>query len=95
MWDGYRTPRWRRLREKILRRDGYMSVIARRYGQSVKANLVHHVWPAEDFPEYAWAPWNLVSITLEEHALLHNLDGSLTPQGRALQARYRPPHPRP
>ena len=91
MWDGYKTPRWRRMREKILRRDGYMSVEARRYGKAVPANTVHHVRPAEDFPELAWAPWNLISITTEEHALMHNADGSLTELGRAWVKRTHPP----
>ena len=91
MWDGYKTPRWRRLREKILQRDGYMSVEARRYGRLVPANTVHHVWRAEEFPEYAWAPWNLISVTEEEHGSFHSKDGRLTELGEAWRRRLRPP----
>lgn len=91
MWDGYKTPRWRRLREKILRRDGYLSQEALRYGKRVEAELVHHCWPADEFPEYAWEPWNLVSITEDEHRNFHNADGSLTELGAAWKRRRSPP----
>ena len=91
MWPGYKTPRWTRLREKILRRDGYRSREALRYGRSVQADTVHHCWPAEDYPEYAWEPWNLISVTHEEHRSFHNADGSLTERGDAWRRRSRPP----
>ena len=91
MWNGYHTKRWGHLREKILRRDGYMSVEARRYGRNENANVVHHCWPAEEWPEYAWAPWNLISITEKEHRTFHNADGSLTPLGEAVRRRHTPP----
>lgn len=91
MWDGYLTPRWRRLREKILRRDGYMSREAKRYGLSVPADTVHHVHPAEDYPELAWEAWNLISITQDEHRAMHNADGSLTELGKSWERRVHPP----
>ena len=84
--------RWRRLRDRILRRDGYMSLHALRYGRHVEADTVHHVWPAEDYPEYAWEPWNLISVTLQEHrGVLHNADGSLTEEGERWKKRTPPP----
>ena len=91
MWDGYKTPRWRRLREQILRRDGYRSLEARRYGRNVEADTVHHCWRAEEFPEFAWEPWNLISITGDEHKLMHNPDGSLTELGESWRRRRAPP----
>ena len=93
MWDGYRTMRWRRLRERILRRDGYRSQEALRYGRSIEAEIVHHCWPVEEYPEFAWQPWNLVSITEAEHRAMHNADGSLTDLGEAWRRR-RSPHGR-
>ena len=27
---------------------------AARYGRIVEATTVHHIWPAEAWPEYAW-----------------------------------------
>ena len=94
MWDGYKTWRWVRLRDKILRRDGYMSREARRYGRAEEATVVHHCWPAEEYPEFAWEPWNLISVTQEEHRAFHTADGGLTPLGASWQARCRPPRPR-
>ena len=91
MWDGYKTMRWRRLREKILRRDGYLSREALRYGRRVEADTVHHIWPAEEFPAYAWQPWNLLSITQDEHRTMHNADGSLTEAGISWKRRTPPP----
>ena len=91
MWDGYRTPRWTRLRERILRRDGYMSREALRYGRHVEADTVHHIWPAEEYPEFAWEPWNLLSITQDEHRSFHNADGSLTDLGERWRRRTSPP----
>ncbi len=94
MWEGYKTPRWRRLREKILRRDGYLSQEALRYGRHVEADTVHHIYRAEEYPEFAWAPWNLISITADEHRDMHNPDGSLTELGWAWVIRtHRPPGP--
>ena len=91
MWAGYRTERWRRLREKVLRRDGYLSREARRYGRRVPAEIVHHVYPAEEYPDYAWAAWNLISITQDEHRAMHNADGSLTELGESWVRRTIPP----
>lgn len=55
-WGGYKTKRWRRLRMSILRRDKARCREWARYGKTVEATTVHHVWPAEDYPEYAWSP---------------------------------------
>ena len=91
MWEGYKTPRWRRLRQSILRRDKYMSQEALRFGRFVEAELVHHCWPVEEYPEFAWEPWNLISITEKEHRGMHNADGSLTDLGESWRRRRSPP----
>ncbi len=43
--------------------DGYRCRESARYGKRVEATTVHHVWPAEDYPEYAWELWNLISLS--------------------------------
>lgn len=84
--------RWRRLREKILRRDGYQCQWARRYGRRVQATRVHHIWPADDWPEYAYEEWNLIALSLEGHMAMHKPgSGELSEAGEALRRRTRPP----
>lgn len=63
--------KWERLRARILRRDRYRSKLAERFGKHEPADTVHHILPAEYFPEYMFTPWNLISITAAEHNRLH------------------------
>ena len=78
----YKTARWQRLRERVLRRDGYLCQVSKRYGKRVEATTVHHVFPREEFPEYEWAPWNLVSLAGNVHDELHDrTTGALTEKG--------------
>lgn len=92
MWDGYKTKRWRKLRLSILRRDGYKCRESLRYGITAEATTVHHVWPAEDYPEYAWEPWNLISLTQGMHEAMHDRTaGTLTDRGLSWLRRISPP----
>lgn len=84
----YLSPRWRRLREKILRRDNYQCQISKRYGRLVAADTVHHIFPRESYPEYQWEPWNLISVCASVHDSLHNRDtNELTQKGLDLMER--------
>ena len=94
MWEGYKTKRWERLRLKILRRDRYRCRESARYGLDVEATTVHHCWPVEAYPEYAWAAWNLVSLSAKAHNAMHDRDThQLTDLGKAWQRRVSPPPP--
>ena len=68
----YSSAKWKHLRGVILRRDGYMCQLSKRYGKRVQADTVHHIFPREDFPEYQWAAWNLVSLSKDVHDTLHD-----------------------
>lgn len=82
----YNSKRWQRLREKILKRDNYMCQYSKRYGRRVPANMVHHIYPAEVFPEYQWCEWNLISLSNEAHNMMHDRDShQLTDIGVSLQ----------
>lgn len=84
----YKTTRWKKLRESILRRDGYMCQLTKRYGKLVEANTVHHIFPREYFPEYQWEPWNLISLSAVAHNTLHDRDtDQLTEEGLELLKR--------
>lgn len=91
-WQGYKTKRWQRKREAILVRDGYRCRENARYGKAVEATTVHHVWPVEDFPEFAWASWNLISLSAEKHNAMHDrVSGQLTELGESWRRRMPPP----
>lgn len=88
----YKSPAWVRLSKTIMRRDGYKCQIAKRYGKNVPAELVHHIYPADEYPEYAMQPWNLIALSRAEHNALHDrVSGALTAKGAALMRRTTPP----
>ena len=88
----YNAPRWRRLRESVLRAAGYRCQWAKRYGKRVEASHVHHIWPAEDYPQYAWCLWNLIALSAENHNAMHDrFTGRLSAAGESLRRRTVPP----
>lgn len=86
----YKSKRWKKLRERILRRDDYMCQVSKRYGRRVEANTVHHIYPADQYPEYQWEDWNLISLSQSVHNEMHVRDSAeLTEKGKALQRRVK------
>lgn len=67
----YKLARWEKLREKILRRDRYQCQEAKRYGKTIEANTVHHIFPRDRWPEYEWKSWNLISLSAAAHDEMH------------------------
>lgn len=73
----YKSTRWLRKREKILRRDKYLCQECRRYhrrttdGNPVLAELVHHIKPYELYPELGLRDDNLVSLCSSCHNKKH------------------------
>lgn len=63
--------RWKNLRSKILRRDKYICQYFKRFGKTVEAEHVHHIYPAEIFPEYFYCEWNLISLSAKAHNMMH------------------------
>lgn len=87
----YNSPKWKKKRKKILRLDGYKDVIAARYGRTMPAEIVHHIYPAEAYPEYAYCDWNLISVSKATHNKLENrATGELTEFGRKLMQKTEP-----
>lgn len=78
----YNSKRWEKKRAHILKRDKYLDQVQLRRGVRIEANLVHHILPAEDWPEYRWEDWNLVAINDRTHRELHEpYTKALTPAG--------------
>lgn len=71
---------WRIKRQKILRRDGYQCQVSKRYGKNVDGNVIHHIFPRSEFPEYSLCDWNLITVSLSMHNRLESEDG-LTAEG--------------
>ena len=87
--------RWRRLRAQVLREAGYLCEWSRRFGKRVPATHVHHIWPADRFPDYAYARWNLIALSMEAHNAMHDRTrGCLSPIGEQLRRRTAPPSAR-
>lgn len=87
-----RNKRWQAVRKLALKRDGYLCRESARYGKVVDANVVHHVWPAEDYPEYAYELWNLLSLSQAQHDAMHDrITRALTPLGERWRRRTIPP----
>jgi 5-methylcytosine-specific restriction endonuclease McrA len=69
----YDSKRWRKLRSQILQRDGYVCQLSKRRSLFPKpAEIVHHIFPRENFPEFEWEPWNLISLSRSMHNELHD-----------------------
>lgn len=88
----YNKKKWKLKREKILRRDKYLCQHYKRYGKRVDANTVHHIYPVEEYPEYAYCDWNLISLSNKAHNSMHARDNhELTEMGEMLKKRITPP----
>ena len=84
----YDSSRWKKKRAAILARDAYTCQHFKRYGKMVQANTVHHIFPREEFPEYEWASWNLVSLSQKAHDMMHDrTTNELTTMGLGLLRR--------
>lgn len=87
----YGSTRWKKKRQKILRLDKYLCQIERQYGRKVEAKIVHHIYPAKEYPEYEWCDWNLISVSHKGHELLEDRNtGQLTELGEKLKAKTTP-----
>lgn len=69
--DFHKTKQWKRKREQILRRDGYLCRECRRYGKAMPATTVHHIEHVEDRPDLALVDSNLVSLCSSCHNKIH------------------------
>ena len=88
MKDFYHSKAWKMKRKRILRRDGYMSALSKRYGKRIVGETVHHILPRDIFPEYQMEDWNLITLSIQEHNRMHDrMTGDLSPEGIELLRR--------
>lgn len=87
----YNATRWRKKAKRVLRLDGYICQVAKMYGRTEEATTVHHIYPAREYPHWAFETWNLISVSAASHNKLENRKtGELTELGKALQERTIP-----
>ena len=84
----YVSEKWKRKRLAILKRDGYIDQIEKRYGKTKEATIVHHIFPLAEYPEYRMSDWNLISVSMGTHNRLHDREtDELTDMGVELLIR--------
>ena len=90
--DFYTGKRWLAVRRKVLRRDGYMCQLSKRYGKRVDAEMVHHIYPRDEYPQWQYCEWNLISLTNKMHNTLHDrTTNKLTAEGEKLKRKTKIP----
>ena len=67
----YRSTKWKKKREQILKRDGYACQECKKYGKNIDATIVHHLKEVEFFPELKLVNDNLQSVCAACHNRLH------------------------
>lgn len=67
----YKTKRWRKKREVVLRKHDYSCKESKQYGNTKPAEVVHHIYPLENYPELAYEDWNLIPLTNGIHNTFH------------------------
>ena len=67
----YNSKKWKRKREYILKRDGYLCRECAKYGRRKDATVVHHIEHYDDVPEKGLDSANLVSLCTACHNKLH------------------------
>lgn len=89
--DFYHSAGWRKMRERILRRDKYLCRECLRYGKRTDAETVHHVFPLADQPALALKGWNLISLCGQCHNKMHDrTTDAITGPGLRWQQRVSP-----
>lgn len=84
----YGTTKWKRKRERVLRRDEYLCQESKRYGKTEPATTVHHIYPKEQYPELQLEAWNLLSLSDRQHNAMHDREShEITALGRQWQDR--------
>ena len=68
----YKTNRWKIIRRRILKKYDYLCVESKRYGKTEGAEVVHHIYPLEQYPELAYEDWNLIPLTNKIHNTFHD-----------------------
>ena len=67
-----KTRKWYKFRDKVMRQHDYLCQESLRYGQSVPAEMVHHIYPVSEYPELEYVSWNCLPLTNCKHNTFHD-----------------------
>ncbi len=67
----YRSKRWQRKRELILKRDEYICQQCKRYGKLTPATTIHHIIPITEREDLRLDSRNLISLCAMHHEQMH------------------------
>lgn len=68
----YKRKQWENKTKTIKKRDGFTCQECRRYGKSMDAECVHHIFPADKYPELFYNNNNLISLCKACHNKMHD-----------------------
>lgn len=84
----YKTPKWKKKRKIILKRDEYLCQECKRYGRTTAASIVHHIKPIEEDYAGRLKNNNLISLCNKCHDKMHDrTNNKLTDLGKNLLER--------
>ncbi|HEM3451962.1 TPA: HNH endonuclease [Streptococcus suis] len=67
-----KTKKWEKFRDKMMRKSDYLCQESLRYGLSVSAEMVHHIFPVSEYPELEFVEWNCLALTNRKHNTFHD-----------------------
>ena len=67
-----KSKKWEKFRDKIMRKFDYLCQGSLRYGISVAAEMVHHIFPVDEYAELEFVEWNCLPLTNKKHNTFHD-----------------------
>lgn len=67
----YDSPLWRRMCASIRARAGDFDELEHARGRNVSGCVVHHIYPADEYPAMRLLPENLILVSAENHERIH------------------------
>ena len=67
----YNSIRWHATRDEVMAAAYGLDEIEFSNGRGIKGELVHHIYPLRERPELALDPGNLICVSAETHAWIH------------------------
>lgn len=68
----YLSAKWKKKRERVMKLYNYEDQEAKRYGKTITATLIHHIYPLDVYPELRLETWNLLPVSQATHNKMHD-----------------------